>query len=380
LILLKLNTFKIAVVANTGWNIVNFRLGLIKALIDKGYEVIAIAPADEYTSRIEAVGCRFIPLKRLERKGTNPFNDFKLMTELYTIYKKESVDIALQYTIKPNIYGTIAASLAKVKTICTVTGLGYSFINDNLISKFARLLYRFAFKRASLVAFQNEDDKKLFIEKKLVEEKKTIIIRGSGINCVKYAPVPKNKISDNISFLFVGRLLYDKGIIEFLNAAEIVKKEFPDTIFKILGSLDVDNPSCISKDILNDYVNRSVIQYLGTSDDVKEIMRNADVVVLPSYREGLPRVMLEAISMAKPVITTDTAGCRDTVLDGVSGFMVPIKNTEKLAEAMLRMLKLSDSDRENMGLNGRNLALDQFDEKAIIDNYFSKIDFLLNTE
>jgi glycosyltransferase involved in cell wall biosynthesis len=377
---LKQNKFTIAVVANTGWNIVNFRLGLINALIAKGYKVIAIAPADEYSSKIISTGCHYIPLKRLERKGTNPFKDFRLLLELYNIYRKESVDIALQFTIKPNIYGSLAASFAKVKTICTVTGLGYSFLNNNLVSKLARRLYKFAFKKANLVAFQNNDDRNLFTSEKLVKNQKTVIIRGSGINCEKFKPLPKSDLSTSFVFLFVGRLLYDKGVIEYLKAAEIVKDQFPEITFQILGSLDNDNPSCISLEILEDYQRKGIVTYLGTSDDVKDKIRNSDTVVLPSYREGLPRVMLEAISMAKPVITTDTAGCRDTVVDNVTGFLVPVKNIDKLADAMIKMINLPDSERVRMGKNGRELALEQFDEKAVIENYFQNIEFLLNSK
>lgn len=377
---MKQNKFTIAVVANTGWNIVNFRLGLIKALIAKGYKVIAIAPTDEYSSNIISTGCHYIPLKRLERKGTNPFKDFRLLLELYNIYRKESVDIALQFTIKPNIYGSLAASFAKVKTICTVTGLGYSFLNNNLVSKLARRLYKFAFKKANLVAFQNNDDRNLFTSENLVKNQKTVIIRGSGINCEKFKPLPKSDLSTSFVFLFVGRLLYDKGVIEYLKAAEIVKDQFPEITFQILGSLDKDNPSCISLEILEDYQRKGIVTYLGTSDDVKDKIRNSDTVVLPSYREGLPRVMLEAISMAKPVITTDTAGCRDTVIDNVTGFLVPVKNIDKLADAMIKMINLPDSERVRMGKNGRELALEQFDEKAVIENYFQNIEFLLNSK
>ncbi len=239
---------KIAIVTNTAWNIVNFRLGLIKTLIDNGHEVVAVAPKDEYVPRIEACGCRFIPLKKLDRKGTNPIKDLQLIHELYRIYKKENIEISLHYTIKPNIYGTFAASLSGAKVMCIVTGLGYSFINNNWISRLVKKLYRMAFKRADIIAFQNEDDRQLFINQKLSDTAKSILIRGSGIKCDYFLPMDKKENSNNFVFLFVGRLLFDKGIREFINAAEKIKQFRPNTDFWVVGAIDIDNPSCIDSD------------------------------------------------------------------------------------------------------------------------------------
>lgn len=371
------NRYKIAIVANTAWNIVNFRLGLIRALLENGYAVIAIAPADEYVDKIKETGCSFVPLQRLERKGTNPVKDMRLTHELYRIYKKEGVQLALHYTIKPNIYGTFAASFAGVKTICTVTGLGYSFLSDNWISRLAQNLYKMAFNRAALVAFQNDDDRQLFIAQKLVKPEKTMLIRGSGIRSDYFMPIPKTESSESFIFLFVGRLLLDKGIREFMEAAETVKSQFPQAEFWIVGALDTDNPSCIDSALVVDAQQKGILRYFGPSDEVREFMRNADVVVLPSYREGLPRVMLEAISMAKPIITTDAAGCRDTVIDGKNGFMVPVRDAIALGDAMKKMLESDEKSLSEMGAAGRALALQEFDEKAIVGRYLEIIASML---
>jgi glycosyltransferase involved in cell wall biosynthesis len=367
------NAKKVALVVNTAWNIVNFRLGLIKALIESGYQVVAIAPPDTYVDRIVQTGCKFVPLKRLERKGTNPVRDLQLTHELYRIFKKEAIDIALLYTIKPNIYGSIAANLANIPTICTVTGLGYSFISTGLVSRIAKGLYKRAFRRATRIAFQNRDDLQLFIEQGLAKQEKCILIKGSGINTEHFAPAPKNVETNQFIFLFVGRLLFDKGVRELLQAAKEIKEQQPEVEFWMVGALDEDNPSCISHELLIEYQKEGVVRYFGVSDKVREIMQDADVVVLPSYREGLPRVMLEALSMAKPIITTDTAGCRETVVDGKNGYMVPIKHADALRDAMKKMLQHSKEELQDMGAEGRKMALEEFDEKIIVQHYLDEI-------
>lgn len=365
---------KIAIVVNTAWNIVNFRLGLIKALLNAGHEVIAIAPADDYVAQIEAIGCRFIALKTLERKGTNPIKDMRLVHELYRIYKKESIDLALLYTIKPNIYGSFAASLAGVKTICTVTGLGYSFISTGWVSRIAKSLYKRAFRRATIIAFQNNDDRQLFIDGGLANTHKTTLIKGSGIRTDYFSPMEKTRTDDEFIFLFVGRLLFDKGIQEFIDAAKSIRAHYSKAQFWVVGAIDEGNPSCVSPEMVQSCVDAGIITYYGPSDQVREMMRECDVVVLPSYREGLPRVMLEALSMAKPIITTDAPGCRETIIHGENGYMVPIRDWMALKTSMEKMLAHSNIELVEMGKKGRQMALEEFDEQAIIQRYFEIID------
>ena len=369
------NSKKVALVVNTAWNIVNFRLGLIEALMAEGHQVVAIAPPDDYVEQIKATGCQFIALKRLERKGTNPLKDLRLTQELYKIFRREAIDVALLYTIKPNIYGAFAARLAKTKTICTVTGLGYSFISTGIVSRIAKGLYKRAFRSANRIAFQNKDDKKLFINTGLAKAEKCLLIKGSGIKTDYFTPQIKTFDTDQFIFLFVGRLLLDKGVRELLEAADQIKAANPEKSveFWVVGALDKDNPSCIAEDLLTSYQQKGTIHYLGVSDKVREIMQDADVVVLPSYREGLPRVMLEALSMAKPVITTDTPGCRETVVDGKNGYMVPVKDIDALATAMQKMLELPTIRLEEMGAEGRKMALQEFDERIITKQYISEI-------
>ena len=369
--------YKISIVANTAWNILNFRKSLILELLKNNFEVVVIAPEDKYVDEIEKLGVKFIPLSNLNRKGTNPFKDLQLIWELYNIYKREKIDLSLNYTIKPNIYATIAASFLGVKTICTVTGLGYSFLSDNMVTKLAKYLYRIAFRKAAVVIFQNDDDCELFIKKRLVHKEKTKIIYGSGINCQYYLPEPKSNKENQFIFLFVGRLLYDKGIVEFLEAAEVVKSDNVNAEFWILGAIDTDNPSALDPNKLKSYVDKGTVKYFEATDEVKDYIKNANVVVLPSYREGLPRVMLEALSMEKPVITTDTAGCRATVENGKNGILVPVKDVSALANAMISMLKKDNKELQEMGVYGRKMALEKFDDKVICQNYLTLINEFL---
>jgi len=367
---------RIAIVLNTAWNIYNYRLGLIRTLLEEGHTVFAVAPSDDYVPVIEETGCTFIEIKNLSRKGMNPIQDMRYSYELFTIYKQNAIDVALQYTIKPNIYGSMAARGARIKTISTVTGLGYSFMTEGIVNAVVKRLYKTAFNSCSLIAFQNNDDKQLFENLRLCDSSKTTLVPGSGINTDYFKPLPKENPSSKLTFLFVGRLLFDKGIQELLEAAQKVKEQHADTDFWVVGGIDEGNPSAIDKQLIDDYHEQGIINYMGRSSDVRAIMRNADVVVLPSYREGLPRVLLEAVAMGKPIIATDVPGCRAVIRDGKNGWQVPAKDAAALEEALLRMYALSEEEREQMGQVGRQMALDIFDEQVIVQHYLNAIDAL----
>jgi len=365
----------IALVANIAWNLYNFRRGLISALQAEGYDILLIASADDYVERLEAMGCTFVPLRHLSRKGTNPWSDFRLYLELRSIYRQYAPQAVLHYTIKPNIYGTLAARSAGVASIATITGLGYSFLSTGWVSRLVRRLYRFALAKAARTIFQNQDDKQLFVAEKLVAEAQTMLIRGSGINTEQFAPCPKaDEHKNTFIFLFVGRLLYDKGIREFLQAAEQLKKSNPDGCqCWIVGALDTQNPSALAPEELQKYTQNNTVTYFGSTDNVKDFIANADAVVLPSYREGLPRVMLEALAMARPIITTDAPGCRDTIEDGKNGFRIPPQNAQALAQAMRQMLQADEETRQNMGKHGREMAETLFDQNVVINQYLQLI-------
>jgi len=365
----------IAIVLNASWNIYNFRMGLVKSLQNRGYRVIALAPPDEYSSKIIAAGVEFFPLYSLVRKGTNPLKDLALIYELQKIYKRENVQLALQYTIKPNIYGTLAATFTGTKTICTITGLGYAFLNKSLASSVAKRLYKFAFRKADRIFFQNSDDHKLFLKLKIASREKSKIVRGSGINTEYFNPIyNRRKPNGSLHFLFIGRLLYDKGVNEMMAAATIILRRNKHARFTIIGNIDKDNPAALDTLVFRRWLrDNPAVQHVTHTDDIRSHLAGADVVVLPSYREGLPRVMLEGLAMAKPLITTDVPGCRETVIDGLNGFLIEVKDVDSLVSAMQKMINLDSSKRAEMGNKGRKLALQHFDEKSIVRLYLEEV-------
>lgn len=358
----------IAIVINTSWNIYNFRLGLLLALQKEGYKIVAIAPRDDYSDKLEKMGFEYYSIS-INNKGTNPAEEIALVYAFYKLYKQVAPDILLQYTIKPNIYGSMAAGMLGIPVISNISGLGTVFLNDSFSSKVARILYKIALQIPKKVFFQNSCDQELFISKKLVKESKTGLLPGSGINTEKFLPAINNKLSSSVSFLMIARLVKDKGIIEYVEAAKKIKIRYPNVEFSILGAFYSGNPTAITEEEMKQWVNKGIIRYLGMSDDVQSIIEGYDCVVLPSYREGLSRVLLEAASMAKPIIATDVPGCREVVDDGQNGYLCSVKNIASLVEQMQKIIDLDESAREAMGRNGRKKVIREYDEKLVIQKY-----------
>lgn len=367
---------RIGLVANTSWNLLNFRSALIREL-QESYEVILIAPYDNYTQQIETIA-ETKTIHQLSRKGTNPITDLLLVRELQKLYTSLQLDGVIHFTIKPNIYGSFAAHLSKVPSLAVVTGLGYTFLSNGFSSKIAKLLYKQAFQRNSHTVFQNIDDRELFVNTQLVDESKSRVINGSGIDMDYFSPKPNQQQADDFTFLFVGRLLYDKGIRELFDAFDEVTKTKPCTLH-IVGEIDQNNPSAFSVEELNRRIqqNQSII-YHGKQEDLRDYYANCDCVVLPSYREGLPRVMLEAMAMAKPIITTNVPGCRQTVSNG-NGFLVKVNSANDLAQNMKKVRNLSAKELEAMGKNGRQLAENQFSTTVVNQQYKTLVEQLFKT-
>lgn len=356
----------------------NFRLSLIDFLKTKGFDLLIIAPDDHNFHKIKALGYPCIPIKKLERKGKNPFKELALTKELRTIYKSEGIDLAIHFTIKPNIYGSLAAARAGIPSISTVTGLGYTFLSNGLASKLAKLLYKRAFKKTTKIIFQNNDDKQLFEQLKLAAKNKTLVIPGSGIDTTNFS-LPQRKEPETFNLLFVGRLLYDKGIVELLEAFTRMDADKYPAKLHIIGEIDSRNPSALNEEHINKYASNPNITFHGHINGIKPHYENISAVVLPSYREGLPKVLLEASSMGIPIITTDTAGCRDVVTDGKNGFIVPVKDITLLKDAIEKMIKLSPEERLEMGKMGRKLAVEKFDTSIVNQSYYNIISELLET-
>jgi glycosyltransferase involved in cell wall biosynthesis len=365
---------KIVICLNTAWNLVNFRAGLISALVAAGHEVVAVAPDDKYAASLKALGCRFVPLD-MENGGTNPVQDALLTWRFWRLFSNERPDVYLGYTVKPNVYGSLAAHMIGIPVINNIAGLGAVFIKDGWLVRVVRWLYRLALKRSAKVFFQNPDDRALFIDGGMVSAEVAELLPGSGIDLKRFTSLPKPDAENpRFRFLLIARMLRDKGVGEYVDAARLLRQRWPQAEFCLLGFVDVQNPAAISRAEMDAWVAEGVVNYLGVSDDVRTQLVTADCVVLPSYREGTPRTLLEAAAMACPIITTDAVGCREVVDDGVNGYLCKVRDAGDLAEKMERMLSLSPEHRAEMGLHGRTKMVAEFDEQIVIKKYLAAIE------
>lgn len=358
---------RIAIVLNTSWNIYNFRMNFVQALLAKGHEVHTIAPEDDYTHHLTSAGCIYHRVK-MDSRGANPIKDFALMFELFMIYRRVNPDIILHYTIKPNVYGTLAASFLKIPVINNVCGLGTVFLKDNLVSFIAISLYKISFRFANKVFFQNPEDLKLFLDKKLVPAKAVDILPGSGIDLKRFQPVPFKR-NAKFTFLLISRLITDKGVLEYVEAVRKVRATGMNANFQVLGAMDPEHKRGIKVKIIQEWISSGTIEYLGTTNDVRGFIDNADCIVLPSYREGTPRTLLEAASSAKPIITTDVPGCNHVVQHNFNGLLCKLKDATDLAEKMKQMAGFEDETLRVFGQNGRTKMESEYDESVVINKY-----------
>jgi len=367
---------RIVLSSNTAFSIYNFRLHLMKALKEEGYEVIAVSPEDGKYSELLKKEFSFFAVKNLDRKGTNPIKDLKLFFEYFLLFRRLKPDLVINFTIKPNIYGSISAGLLGIPSISVITGLGYVFIRESWLTKLAKLLYWLAFRFNKAVVFQNSEDMKTL--EKLCEGK-CILVESSGVDLKHFDPeLCKEAKKDEFTFLFVGRFLTDKGIYELIRAYEKLKKEKPKVKLIIVGSPDEGNPNSVSKGELEKWVKEGLIEWHGFQEDVRPFYCMADCVVLPSYREGIPRVLLEGMAMEKPIITTDAPGCRNVCVDGVNGFLVKPKDVESLYLAMKRMVEFGDEKLREFGKAGRRLAEEKYSVEKIVGEYINLIEAVLS--
>ncbi len=365
---------KIMIVLNTAWNLVNFRAGLIRALAAQGHEVVAVAPDDEYAHRLAELGCRFVALP-MDNKGTHPGRDLLLFFRFLKLLRRERPDVYLGYTIKPNIYGSLAAHVMGVPVVNNIAGLGTVFIRDNWLTRLVRALYKTAMSRSHHVFFQNNEDMSMFIERRMVAAGKVSRLPGSGIDLDIFDFVPLRPVENRpFIFLLVARLLWDKGVGEYVEAARIIRNKYPSVRFQLLGFLDVINKTAVTRAQMDAWVEEGVVEYLGVTDDVKPYLIAADSVVLPSYREGVPRSLLEAAAIGRPIVTTDAVGCRDAVEDGANGFLCRVADAGDLADKMIKMIDLGNADRAKMARAGRRKMELEYDEKFVITSYLQIIE------
>jgi len=365
---------RIALVANSTWNIYNFRQNIINKLLAEGHEVTVIAPVDEYLEYKEKYPkIKHFGLKTLGRDSTNPFRDLLLTFELIRRYAQVKPDLIIHYTNKVNIYGGIASKIKNIDSVAIVTGLGYPFIHQGLIQKITSFLYKMTTRFHKKVIFENIADRELFEERNIISEGQGISIKGCGVDVNYFKPRKEAGKNAEIIFTFIGRLLYDKGIKEFVQAAQLIRQENNKIKFWVVGDLDPENPAAIDKEKLANWVNKDYIEYHGFRRDVRKYIDQSSCIVLPSYREAIPRTITEGMSMAKPVITTDVAGCREAVEENKNGFLAEAKSSESLAEAMRKFIALSDKEVLEMGEYGRQKVLNEFDDRKIANSIYEII-------
>jgi len=362
---------KFAVIGNQAFSLLNFRGPLIRAIVERGHEVWALAPDydPETLKAVETLGVK--PLSySLSRTGLNPMRDLWDLLRLFLLLRKLKPNVTLVYTIKPVIYGTLAAWLSRVpRRYAMIEGLGYAFtvsgqrepLKRRFLLWMAKRLYRLALPKATLVFFLNRDDLKEFVEGGLVPEEKAFLLGPIGVDLEHFSPAPP--VKDPVTFLLVARLLREKGVVEFVEAARRVKEKHQNTRFVLLGGLDT-NPGAIRKEEVEGWVKEGIVEWPGHVSDVRPWLAQASVFVLPSYREGVPRSIQEAMAMARPVITTDVPGCRETVIPGVNGFLVPPRDVGALVSAMERFI-LEPELIEGMGRESRRIAEERFDVHKI---------------
>lgn len=361
---------RILMTVNAAWNIWHFRRPVVEALLADGHEVVVLAPPDDSVTSLQRLGCRVLPLE-MNVKGLNPVQDFRLMLRFYRHFRQIRPDIVLSYTIKNNLFGAMAAKLCKLPFVPNVTGLGTAFLSGGLLRRVAETLYRRAFAGLPLVFFQNDDDRQLFITHHLIGRGQARLLPGSGIDLSWFAAEPYPPAGPEAApvFLMIARLLRDKGVVEFSEAARRIKADLPQARFQLLGAQDVQNRSAIDADTLQSWIAEGRIEYLGTTKDVRPLIAQAHCVVLPSYREGAPRTLIEAAAMARPVIATDVPGCRAVMQDRVSGFFCAPRDAESLAAAMRRFLGLSGQAQAALGLAGRRKMEADFDQAIVVQAY-----------
>jgi len=364
----------IAVIAtNASWNLVNFRIDLIRAVQAAGYRVIAVAPEDQYTPKLAELGIEFLPIE-IQSSGVSPVEDSLLFARYLGLLRRIRPAVFLGFTVKPNIYGSLAAHLLGIRVINNVSGLGTVFIKKGPLTRIVTTLYRLAFRRSAVVFFQNRDDLDQFVQGKMVRADQARLIPGSGIDLARFQPAKaKPEVREEFRFLLIARLLWDKGVQEFVDAARTIKAIEPNVRCQILGFVDVDNRTAVPRETLNRWIEEGWVNFLGSTDDVRPFIEQADCVVLPSYREGLPRTLVEGSALGKPLVATDVPGVREVIDEGVTGFLCKVRSARSLADAMLKMVRLPRDEREKMGAAGRLKVEREFSQTIVIRSYLAAL-------
>lgn len=358
---------KVMIICNYLVGLMSFRKELLEELLKKNFEVVVLAPDDKLSKDLKEMGCVFIPTY-MESRGTNPIKDLKLMSIYRNIIKSENPDVVLTYTIKPNVYAGYVCGKLKVPYIANVTGLGTSVEQPGLLQKLTLFLYKLGLKKAKCVFFQNKDNMDFMLKHRVVKGSFKLI-PGSGVNLKHHTLIPYPK-SGVIRFLFISRILYEKGIEEYLEAAKYIKNKYPHTEFHILGKCDDEKYSKMIKEL----ENKNIVIYHGLVDDVREYHKISNCTVHPSfYPEGMSNVLLESCAAGRPIITTNRPGCKEIVENDINGYIIECQDTVALKEKVEKFVNLPLKEKEKMGLNGRRKVEKEFDRNIVIYSYLEEI-------
>ena len=363
----------VVITVNSAWNVWNFRMSLVRELLRQGYRVTVFAPYDDCVDRLVAIGCNFRPLA-MRNTGLNPFELLTMGWQFRGMIKELRPSVVLSFTIKNNLVGALLSKLYGVPFIPNVTGLGTAFLSGRLLTIAATVLYRIAFARLPKVFFQNTDDAQQFHDLGIVTRDQIKLVPGSGIDLEHFRPRPRKANGTATTFLMIARLLKDKGVMEFAEAASIIKVAGHDVRFVLVGPLDADNRTAVSKDLVDGWIKGGVLTYAGSCYDVRPYIEGADCVVLPSYREGAPRTLIEASAMARPVIATRVAGCTAVVSEGETGLLCEARDSVSLAAAMQQFLAMKATERRDMGAAGRRKMEQEFDQALVVGGYMRCIE------
>jgi glycosyltransferase involved in cell wall biosynthesis len=367
----KITNKRVIICSNYAWTIYNFRMALIRRLKSEGFEVCVLTQFDGYekyiSKEVDEIKSLFI-----SRKGVNPLVDILTIFHFILHIMALRPSLLIFFSIKPVIYGSIAAKLMRIRSIVMITGLGTAFITDSWITKVVKTLYKFALSSVSTVFFQNHDDKNLFINQKLVDPKICRLVPGSGIDLERFAYSDLQN-SSNVTFLLIARMLWDKGVGEFVNAARVVKEKYPNTRFQLLGPLGVENRTAIPILQMREWEKEGCIDYLGETDDVIDYIKRASCIVLPSYREGTSRVLLEASAVGRPLIATNVPGCREIIDDEINGFLCKPRDHISLARKIELILSCSHKSLVEMGIKGREKVNNEFHQDIVCDIFIDVI-------
>lgn len=357
---------RVWIISRCAWTLYNFRLGVLHAAQQVGMQVSALgAGGDGFEESLQKAGIDFQHLP-VDRKGLSPLADLRLFWHLCRRLRRERPKLVHLFTIKPVIYGGLATRLTKVPAIATITGLGYVFTSGRpSLRRVTEVLYKISLRKVQTVFFQNGEDRTYFVDRGIVRAQQARLVLGSGVDTQRFCPPPEHDFAQPI-FLMVARLIREKGVLEYIEAAERLRKAWPKVRCLLVGAPDTRNPTAVSVDIIQHAVDAGSIEWSGAAKDVRPWLARSDVVVLPSYREGLPRSLLEAAAMARAIITTDTTGCRDVVTDGVNGLLVPVRDVDALTTAMLCFVE-EPTLAKRFGEAGRERVLREFDERFVIE-------------